>query len=111
MAVACFDEEQMRGALTNLIDNAVDATDAPGQVTVRGRRSGEQLTLEVADTGRGIAADALDRLFLPYYSTKKRGSGLGLAIVHRIVDDHHGRIQVASQPGETRFVIELPQPS
>jgi two-component system nitrogen regulation sensor histidine kinase NtrY len=63
----------------------------------------------VADNGPGIAPEERDKLFMPYYSTKKRGSGLGLAIVRRIVAEHGGTIEVgANQPRGTRFVIELP---
>ena len=65
--------------------------------------------LEVADDGPGIRPEDRDRLFLPYFSTKRKGTGLGLAIVHRIVSDHRGRIRVEdNQPRGARFVIELP---
>jgi len=65
--------------------------------------------IEVADTGPGIPPEDRDRLFLPYFSTKRRGTGLGLAIVHRIVQEHHGTIAVEdNQPRGSRFVIELP---
>ena len=67
------------------------------------------MRLEVADDGPGIRDEDRDRLFLPYFSTKKKGTGLGLAIVHRIVSDHHGRIRVEdNRPRGARFVIELP---
>jgi two-component system nitrogen regulation sensor histidine kinase NtrY len=63
----------------------------------------------VADSGRGVTQDAKERLFLPYFSTKKRGTGLGLAIVSRIVEDHHGSIRVEeNRPVGARFIIELP---
>ena len=63
----------------------------------------------VADDGPGIPVGERDKLFLPYYSTKKRGSGLGLAIVRRIVAEHGGSIEVTdNNPRGTRFVIELP---
>ncbi|HEX6202789.1 MAG TPA: ATP-binding protein, partial [Thermoanaerobaculia bacterium] len=80
-----LDGTQIRRALINLLDNAIEATDAPGRVTVSAHRADGHLHLHVADTGRGIPAEARDKLFLPYFSTKGRGTGLGLAIVHRIV--------------------------
>jgi two-component system, NtrC family, nitrogen regulation sensor histidine kinase NtrY len=104
-----LDGEQIKRALINLIDNAVEATDAPGKVTVSARVTGGQLAIQVADTGRGIPPDAKEKLFLPYFSTKGRGTGLGLAIVHRIVADHHGSIRVEdNEPRGTVFTVELP---
>ncbi len=107
-----LDAEQIRRALINLLDNAVEATDAPGRVTVaahRDDRNGGSVRIQVADTGRGIPPEARDKLFLPYFSTKGRGTGLGLAIVHRIVTDHQGTIQVEDNaPKGTVFTVELP---
>jgi len=63
----------------------------------------------VADTGQGVTHDVKEKLFLPYFSTKKRGTGLGLAIVSRIVEDHHGSIRVEeNHPVGARFIVELP---
>ena len=106
---AMLDGEQMRRALINLLDNAVEATEAPGKVTVSATRDGSHLRIRVADTGRGIPAGSREKLFLPYYSTKGRGTGLGLAIVHRIVTDHQGTIRVEDNvPTGTVFTVELP---
>jgi nitrogen fixation/metabolism regulation signal transduction histidine kinase len=109
---ALLDAEQVRRALINLLDNAVEATEAPGRVLVTARRNlqnGAHLEIRVADTGRGIPPDSREKLFLPYYSTKGRGTGLGLAIVHRIVTDHHGSIRVEDNvPRGTVFTLELP---
>jgi nitrogen fixation/metabolism regulation signal transduction histidine kinase len=108
-AHALVDPEQLRGALINLLDNAVEATDSPGRVEVRTARSDGRVQLMVADTGRGIPAEAKEKLFLPHFSTKGRGTGLGLAIVHRIVSDHHGTIRVEdNSPRGTVFTIDLP---
>ena len=104
-----LDAEQIKRALINLLDNAVEATDAPGRVTVSAQQRDGQFALKVADTGRGIPPEAKEKLFLPYFSTKGRGTGLGLAIVHRIVADHHGSIRVEdNHPRGTVFTVELP---
>ncbi|HBL29779.1 MAG TPA: hypothetical protein DD490_23330 [Acidobacteria bacterium] len=112
MTEVWLDGEQIRRALINLLDNAVEATEAPGQVTVAADRNpadGTGVRLRISDTGRGIPSAARDKLFLPYFSTKGRGTGLGLAIVHRIVTDHQGTIQVEdNRPQGTVFTLELP---
>jgi two-component system nitrogen regulation sensor histidine kinase NtrY len=105
-----LDPDQIKRVLVNLLDNAVEAMGGQGTVTVEARRDpAGAVRLEVADDGPGIREEDRDRLFLPYFSTKKKGTGLGLAIVHRIVSDHHGRIRVEdNKPRGARFVIELP---
>jgi two-component system, NtrC family, nitrogen regulation sensor histidine kinase NtrY len=104
-----MDGEQIKRALINLLDNAVEATEAPGRVTVRACPENGHVEIQVADTGRGIPPESKEKLFLPYFSTKGRGTGLGLAIVHRIVTDHHGSIRVEDNlPQGTVFTMELP---
>lgn len=104
-----FDAEQLRGVLINLVDNAIAATESPGVVTLKSRRSFRHIHIEVADTGIGIATEDRERIFLPYFSTKGRGSGLGLSIVHRIVTDHHANISVlANQPQGSVFRLDVP---
>ncbi len=103
------DSEQIKRALINLLDNAIEATEAPGRVTVAADATDGHMELHVSDTGEGIPDSAKDKLFLPYFSTKGRGTGLGLAIVHRIVSDHRGTIRVEdNRPHGTVFTIELP---
>jgi two-component system, NtrC family, nitrogen regulation sensor histidine kinase NtrY len=105
------DPEQMKRVLINLLDNAVEAMGGRGTVRIDAARDAGSgmVRLEVADEGPGIRPDDRDRLFVPYFSTKKRGTGLGLAIVNRIVSDHMGRIRVEdNRPRGARFVIELP---
>jgi two-component system nitrogen regulation sensor histidine kinase NtrY len=105
------DPEQMRRVVLNLVDNAVEAMDRRGAIDVTTAvDAGHSLvTVTVADDGPGIPASERDKLFLPYYSTKRRGSGLGLAIVRRIVAEHGGSIDVTDNlPHGTRFTIELP---
>jgi two-component system nitrogen regulation sensor histidine kinase NtrY len=107
---AIIDGEQMRRVLINLIDNAIEATEPPGQVTVHVHSNNGSLEIDVADTGAGIPPEAQEKLFLPHFSTKRRGTGLGLSIVYRIVNEHHGTIRVENnQPQGTVFKIELPQ--
>ena len=105
------DPEQMRRVVLNLVDNAVEAIDRHGTIEVSTAHDAAHslVNVVVADDGPGIPPGERDKLFLPYYSTKKRGSGLGLAIVRRIVAEHGGSIEVAdNMPHGTRFTIELP---
>lgn len=105
------DEAQLRQALLNLIRNAADAmTGTGGELTVATRRSDEGgVEVAVSDTGPGIAAEHLGRIFEPFFSTKDRGTGLGLALTQQIVVEHGGRVEVDSQPGRgTTFVVKLP---
>jgi two-component system nitrogen regulation sensor histidine kinase NtrY len=105
---AVVDPEQIRRALINLVDNAIEATDH-GAIRLALEKREHSIVLQVTDPGRGVPDSDKDKLFLPYFSTKGRGTGLGLAIVHRIVHDHDGRISVHDNlPKGTRFEIELP---
>jgi two-component system nitrogen regulation sensor histidine kinase NtrY len=108
---ASVDPEQLRRVLINLIDNAVEAMEQRGAIDVETQhaRADNLVRVVVADNGPGIPPSERDKLFMPYYSTKKRGSGLGLAIVRRIVAEHGGSIDVTDNtPRGTRFAIELP---
>ena len=115
------DAEQIRRVVINLVDNAVEAlggTAAPARdngdpptivIETRHDRVNGVARILVADNGPGIPAADRDKLFMPYYSTKRRGSGLGLAIVRRIVAEHGGSIEVADNvPAGTVFTIDLP---
>ena len=111
LPVLDIDRDQIKRVLINLIDNAVAAVEEEGVVSVETHFLEELklARLEVADTGGGIQAEIKQRLFEPYFSTKKTGTGLGLAIVSNIISDHNGYIRVRdNQPRGTRFVIELP---
>ena len=104
-----LDPEQIKRALINLIDNALEACDGSGEIVVRLADRPGGITIEVADTGRGVPARDREKLFLPDFTTKGRGTGLGLAIVSRIVADHNGSIRVEdNRPRGARFIIELP---
>jgi signal transduction histidine kinase len=95
---------------TSLIDNAIDAVDGLGNIWLRTFRENEYIVVEVADDGSGIPLDVQGRIFEPFFTTKGvgEGIGLGLDITYRIVGQHHGDIQVFSQPGDTRFQVYLP---
>jgi len=96
---------------TNLIDNAVQAMDGHGTLTLTTRGVDDWLEVEVADTGSGIPDQVIGRVFEPFFTTKDVGSGtgLGLDISWRIVvDKHHGDLSVTSHPGDTRFRVRLP---
>ncbi len=109
-----IDTQQLKRALINLIQNAVEAfdgseTDARVLITTRFDRARDLIVVEVSDNAKGFAAGDLQKLFQPYFSTKERGTGLGLAIVHRIIVDHRGKIRaVSNQPKGAKFVIEIP---
>ena len=107
-----FDWDALRRVLVNLIENAFQSS-AEAEVTIRTRAAVSQDTIElmVSDTGPGIPAENLKKIFEPYFSTKKSGMGLGLAIVKRIIEEHQGSITAASQLGiGTQFFISLPVP-
>jgi hypothetical protein len=104
-------EAGMRGVCMNLMLNAVQAMDASGRLEVTTRCAGDQVVLEVQDSGPGISPQDLDQIWNPFFTTKGsgQGTGLGLPITNRIVDRHGGRISVESKPGHgARFVVELP---
>lgn len=106
------DPEQIKRALQNLVLNALDAMPAGGILKLRTARSDGAVCIEVSDSGSGLTPEERDRLFTPYYTTKRHGTGLGLAIVQSVVSDHGGRISVESEPGRgTTFRIELPKSS
>jgi signal transduction histidine kinase len=103
------DEGQMKQVFMNLIKNAGEAMPDGGTLTVRTRREGPMLHVEVADTGCGISPENQARLFHEFFTTKDRGYGLGLHIVDTIVKRHGGTIEVESQVGEgTTFTLRLP---
>lgn len=106
-----LDKEQIQQALINLILNATDATDPGGKITVSTAFSpGNQfVNIKVSDTGKGIAAEVVDKIFEPFFTTREIGTGLGLAITHGIIGRHGGDIRVQSRPGQgTTFTIRLP---
>src|SRR6185436_2599929 len=83
-----IDPGQIKQALVNLVKNAIQAMTKGGHLSLRTNRAAEGVVLTVADTGGGIAEEKINRIFEPFYTTKKKGSGLGLMIVQRIVREH-----------------------
>jgi nitrogen fixation/metabolism regulation signal transduction histidine kinase len=107
------DPDAMKRAIANLVDNAAEAMQDSVvkeiQISTLLLDDRDAVEIVVADTGHGVTSELKERLFLPYFSTKKRGTGLGLAIVSRIVEDHRGSIRVEeNSPLGTRFIVELP---
>jgi signal transduction histidine kinase len=105
-----LDREAFHGALLNLILNAAQAMPNGGQLVVRTQCPGDEVRLDLIDTGSGIDPATLPRIFDAFYSTKSGGSGLGLPTARKIVEAQGGRITVESEPGRgTKFTIHLPK--
>ena len=118
------DRKRLHRCFSNLISNAIQAMPAGGDVIIRtrvvatmplagseapGSRPEPVIQVSVSDTGQGIPADRLSRIFDPFYTTKEKGMGLGMAITHRIVEDHKGSIDVKSEVGlGTTFTLHFP---
>jgi signal transduction histidine kinase len=105
------DKDSLRSAFTNLLINSLEAmTGEGGSIGMKLKaEGGDRVRIEISDTGRGIAAPDIAKIFEPYYSTKETGTGLGLAIVKKAIDDHGGSISVTSKDGVgTTFTIILP---
>jgi signal transduction histidine kinase len=107
----CGHAGELNQVWTNLLDNAIDAVDGQGRITVRTTSENGSVLVEVSDDGPGIPDDVRERIFEPFYTTKDvgKGTGLGLDISYRVVvEDHKGDIRVLSEPGDTRFQVRLP---
>ena len=104
-----IDPTQIQQVLLNLVKNAMQAMTRGGTLTLQTGEGSDGVWVSVSDTGGGIPQELLNRIFEPFYTTKKKGSGLGLMIVQRIVRAHGGRIELESQVGRgTSFRIWLP---
>lgn len=106
-----FDEGQIRQALLNILGNARHVVQPQGSVWVKSRASAAgEVVVEIVDTGPGIPADMVDRIFEPFFSKRAGGTGLGLAIARQMVENHAGRLEVESVEGRgTTFRIRLPR--
>jgi len=108
-AYAMLDEASMRGALMNLMLNAIEAMRNGGMLSIAVDHTGESLRLEIADTGPGIAADEAKKIFEPFYTTKEQGLGLGMPYAKKVIEQHGGTVSLNSRPGEgTTISIVLP---
>lgn len=96
---------------TNIIQNAIQAMNGQGRLRIEAQLNGDFIRVSFTDNGPGIPPEILPRIFEPFFTTKSRGegTGLGLDICRRIVEKHHGRIEVSSQPGQTTFHVLLPR--
>ena len=104
-----LDKNLFEEALLNLLLNAHHAMPRGGELILKTHADEHSVYLDVIDTGTGIPADALDRIFKPFFSTRKGGSGLGLPTTKKIVEAHYGRLLVESETGKgTAFTIQLP---
>jgi len=103
------DSDQIHQVLLNLLLNSIQAIEGQGKITVEVEPRADYAAITVADSGRGIPPAVLPNIFRPFYTTKGNGTGLGLSLARRIVEEHHGRIEVNSSPGQgTSFVVLLP---
>ena len=103
------DPALIQQVVLNLLPNGIQAIFGAGKVEVTAAREQDQAIVEVADTGRGIPADALTKIFKPFFTTRSEGTGLGLSLANGIVQSHGGRIEVSSAPGKgSQFQIWLP---
>ncbi len=103
------DPDQLKQVFLNLVTNAVQAMDSEGgSILIEGSSTEDYVVITVADTGPGIAAEDINKVFDPFFTKRADGTGLGLTIVHRIIDEHDGHIAVESSPDGTTFIVTLP---
>ena len=107
-AFLSIDKQQMKQVFLNLIQNSIDGTKPPGEISFSGKASNDDYIITISDTGCGIPEDNLSKIFDLYFSTKPTGTGLGLSIVHQIITQHNGVINVQSELNKgTEFEIKL----
>lgn len=110
VAEACVDASLLSVALKNIIQNAIDAMGGEGEIFLTGAEKSGEVSLEISDSGPGLKAEDLTRLFEPFATSKSRGLGLGLAEAKKIVLAHQGRIEGSNKPaGGASFKIFLPK--
>jgi signal transduction histidine kinase len=110
LGLVAFHTPTLRRAVVNLVQNALDAMPQGGRLTLAGQGTATHVQLQVQDTGSGIPAALLERIFEPLYTTKPGGTGLGLYIVQEIVAAHRGQLSVQSAEGQgATFIVTLPR--
>lgn len=105
------DREMLEQMLINLLKNAKEACEGQSEVKidVKAQKVGDEIQLIVSDNGSGISPDAIDKIFMPFFSTKKTGSGIGLSLCRQVMIRHKGKISVQSDKKGSRFILEFPQ--
>ncbi|UCZ53092.1 Cache 3/Cache 2 fusion domain-containing protein [Bacillus shivajii] len=109
--IGLYDENKLKQVFINLIQNAIDAMDDDGKLTIKTNyvRQSQQVVISIQDTGAGMDEKTLDKLGTPFYTTKESGTGLGLTVSYRIINEMNGSISVSSQQGQgTTFTVRLP---
>jgi two-component system sensor histidine kinase HydH len=105
-----LDAQMIKQALINIFQNAIDAMEPQGRLSISLRNENESLLLEVEDNGCGIDEEDIPHLFNPFFTKKNYGTGLGLTQVKKIIEQHNGEIEIISKKGSgTRFIITLPK--
>ena len=112
--VTRFDRRLLSQAVQNIIKNATEAIAAvpeesrePARIEVELRREGDDIVIDISDTGKGFPVEGRQRLLEPYMTTREGGTGLGLAIVGKILEDHGGRIELLDNPGGRGSLVRL----
>lgn len=108
------DRKQMQQVLWNILLNGIQAIESSGTVSISSGRGESMVRIEICDTGKGIPADQVEKVFKPFYTTKHKGTGLGMTISRRIIEQHHGSIAVTSEAGKgttVRILLPLHQPN
>jgi signal transduction histidine kinase len=108
-AIGMFDDSSIRGALLNVMLNAIEAMPSGGTLGIHIGRTPEMLLLEITDTGRGITEEEANKIFEPFYTTKAQGLGLGMPYARKMIEQHGGSISLTSRHGEgTKVFVSLP---
>jgi signal transduction histidine kinase len=102
------DRTALRQVFSNLFRNSKEAGQGAVRIEVTAARHEHEAEIRVRDNGPGIPPDVLEKIFIPFFTTKSSGTGLGLALVHRIVTDHGGKVTVVSGQEGTTFILSLP---
>ena len=106
--VGWVDADKLLQVIINLLLNALEVMDVPGEITIRLALQGQRLIVEIVDQGPGVSDTIVDSIFAPYFSTKNKGLGMGLAVCRKIVREHRGDLTCSNHANGAKFKIELP---